>query len=1652
MKCTISVESITTSIIENTIDRLSANKGLFQNIEGQPNKLSFKEEDFSKVEEQVENLNELFKDDLIGINEDGTVTVFPSQELVLDYMPEFAMTQEQQGIINELKLQYGDKVVEVNADGSIQINSNEIKTTKASGNRVLPNLPQRSLEWTKGIAEQMGVSFKKLSSIVYNGKVMDAEAIALPLKGLILHTQDNAIQLTEETMHVAVELLSQKGGKIYSDLMNDIANTHLYDEVMQQYKDDSLYQNKDGYVNVTKMKKEALAKALADKVVFNKDTAMKTAEGWWGKVKKFLGGLFESTGKNVLDTYKAMETINSGALGDVRTTLLQNALYLESIGVEKANIPKIKELAQSDISMQELNIALSSFLPTIVYQRKPSEQATDSLNKIEAVKKSKGVKSADKKFVEKALRREPALKDLGQRMLNRKDSETGKEVRASLNKMIDKDGLLVEDFVPNNLFEKHLYDRLQDFGITDNVSGGKDRAIFKLDMEVTSPRTEDSTVIDLVAIRPDGRLDVFNFMGITDSITNSERRVFKKFIDEQISVLTDVSPTLQFGFARVMPVDLSKDYAIAEHLDTQISEEGFFPVTGKVETGTNKQIEGAIGHLNSLMEDLSKSESKDSKTKRQINKALAEAGRNLRYLQIKKESDPILKSVFGIVKNVDKIVQEYETKFRTASLKDFSTLDGLDSFMDASKVNLDLLDTYTGILEQLSEFYRADQNMQESSRIDSIIGLMAKKKSELEKASFDVLSKEFKDGEDISGLMEAEKTPNYFERMFRSISQQNRSAFRALYTLARDIWHATDTKTMLKVEELKDLKSKFDEHLKANNMSGRDALKLFTKQDTHELIDRYKPEFYESVELAKSTNDIGWIKRNIDTVAYAEKYKEMRDEYFLEIDATEYHTDPAQNKKIQGETKKYFESKYDLDKMTEIKNNNELMKFPKESWQTQEFINLSRPENKAIKDTYDSMIAMNRRLIDSGVLHEYQLHTFMPYVKRSKMEGIKFGSIRLLEETLGAGLVRPDDDTLGKLDSQGDLKNDIPVYFTEDFSVIDREGNRDHTIMSRDVFHLMYLMETQINRHEATVEIESRADLLERTTEEKNYLATTRFGKRKAGAEPIKSTTNVQDFQDFKSMLLYGHKYTDEAGDYKLMRYSNKWAKTINKAFGRKVITEEYDGRDFTAREIAESLKQARTITLLGLNIPVSFANITTNSFHAYVNSGEFIQQKDMMYAHKVVYGGQVFNSADKKTFAVAQWFMPRMESGDVIHKSRGLRMNKIDQYTLAELAMINHKITDYPVQMAIAIAHVKSSMIGEDGKIVNINQFVRNKPEYADRFSDKLSADERKQLQEKMQAEIDNLKETKALDKVAKEDADGYIVIDGVKRLSEDIFPFRERIQQDARNATGMGNADDVRAYQGKFWLSQLMHFKSWIPRTIDSRAGEFRHVEGTGTYEWGRWRVMADLVGNSYLNSINNAIGVLTMNDTGIGFLQEAYTRKKQEFEFENPGQEFRLDQNGFMEMYKRQIKAQLQSVVIQGAIAGIAIGLSAYAKGEDEKKKGFWRYANRMLDKSWNEVKFYYSPAQWANLSNGNLLPAIDSLKSASKIMTQIMKSGYGLAVGDAELTEKEMKKASRNFLRAIPIVRGTLPLWVSSMGETLREDLGFSFEKDVDPFGQ
>ena len=260
------------------------------------------------------------------------------------------------------------------------------------------------------------------------------------------------------------------------------------------------------------------------------------------------------------------------------------------------------------------------------------------------------------------------------------------------------------------------------------------------------------------------------------------------------------------------------------------------------------------------------------------------------------------------------------------------------------------------------------------------------------------------------------------------------------------------------------------------------------------------------------------------------------------------------------------------------------------------------------------------------------------------------------------------------------------------------------------------------------------------------------------------------------------------------------------------------------------------------------------------------------------------------------------------------------------------------------------------------------------------------------------------------------------------------------------MGNQDDIRQINLSLIGRSAMMFKNWIPTLVDRRFSELRYNQAANNYEWGRIKVMMNLIGKGVLKSGKNAYNVMVLNDAGVELLKKEYEAQKLKYESQT-GKKFTMSKKDFIEMYSRAVKSELQELGTMMSLLGIFLSAKAFAPDDDEDKKvkGFYQWALRVTDKITDELSFFYNPVEWAKIGEGSIFPAVSVVKDATNVTSNILEQGFGFVTNNEELLESA--KPAKYMMKTFPILKSMTPYMALLLSEAAQKEWGLTPQSEL-----
>ena len=1514
---------------------------------------------------------------------------------------------------------------------------------------------------------RIGVDTKAMRNVIIDGVKQDAAGAALLMQKLIQVVEGKEAQaLPEEAMHFAVAIIKQTNPALYKKLMSEINKYDILNEVFATYGQNPMYQI-DGKPNVIMLKEEAIAKVLAETIIKNNEGSLERPENiakvqdWWDKIVDWFKGLFTKSGFDQL----SMDIMTGKIIGTAEDINEEEGRAFLQIDLQQSIIDRIKEISDSIIKPLEGGYMING-------------------------KKIPRVSDKVAEWYERTFRNGELNKTEYQKAVFELKAEKGTDGHADLEYIqslfVDENGYLRDTPLddtgyqsrinPNN---REMYNILKN-NLEARLNSFPKGTRFMSEVTIYNPKANIAGTVDFLAITPAGEISILDwkFMDLNidrytdipwykNAAWNIQMEQYKGILNNAYGIKNE-----KFKQTRMIPIKAlySKGnpkedilpvllgIKIGDVNTKNIKDDYLLPVPLKGEKTGNRKIDELLGELNKLYKKISDKKVTESEklSKDELLNSLFHA---IRQLQVKENIQPLVRQAQLLNKQIDKLIDNYKTKFEGQDAKSFSEKEVNDfakEMADAQfsiSIYTDLYLELEGLLTDSEEDNKVKEELRRTS--DNARKLEYDLEIVLEKFAEDIIAKR----EDIDSFLSPEKVIKGITRAFASTATLQSKAVQFLYKKANRAFAYSGMDTLAESRRLEELKDRFEGWAKRKGLSYKNYFDILKKKDSNELIDEYNPEFYSELkekikeELKNSSDDrdSSWVRDNIDVAAYNEHLKEKLAEEIERIKnkprlLTAEEAEALANGKLPNEViSEIYRAKNLYDTSTTTSSGwfiyDEVKKFPKkDKWTSKEWIELNKPENTPAKEFYDYIIEKNNEYADLGYISKRFARTFLPFVRKNLVEKlvtggqVKFGQqfftdISVDEGDIGYGEVDPDT---------GKVVNKIPKYFTR---YIEQE-------VSTDLFRTMAMYNEAAIRYKYLSEIEDQVNAIVAVEKNKKSISTSMFGKSKYKDGVLQYSEvkgeNSKLVEDMMKAIIYGQKFVDSQMFDQLLFKLGDWGGTLNKKLGVNVFPEGLTDRQLSVNKFINQLNNTFQITTLGLNVLSASSNFFGGNAQSLINSGKYFTKKDYLASELLTFTKKFGGTDQKKLIGALEYFLPLTENYNK-EVAKKLSLNTLTQESIQDFLMILMRNTDLNVQTTNFFAFLKNSIV-QDGKVVNAREYLRSQPEYENKYAGSVA--DRKDFEEKFDEEVKRLVEEKGVLKLG-EVIDGKFVIPGVEQKSDSVIELRRKVQQVSKDALGNLSEDDVRMINMSVYGKSFMVFKNWIPRLVDVRMGGLKYNSASDAYEWGRTRMVFKVLTDEFsitnpVSGLGKLYNSLTGNEKGIDYTRRMFEKKKNEYESDT-GKTLEMTETEFIDLVRQNIKSQLVDVVFLATVFSLIAALKANEPDDDESPliKNQYKFYMKAADKFKGELMYFYDPTSGLDLISQGAFPAASMITNFAKVIANFRKEMWALGTGDEELADKTyvIKYVMKTFPFSNQMV-GYLPMFYPE----LAKDLGIKVQSN------
>jgi hypothetical protein len=190
------------------------------------------------------------------------------------------------------------------------------------------------------------------------------------------------------------------------------------------------------------------------------------------------------------------------------------------------------------------------------------------------------------------------------------------------------------------------------------------------------------------------------------------------------------------------------------------------------------------------------------------------------------------------------------------------------------------------------------------------------------------------------------------------------------------------------------------------------------------------------------------------------------------------------------------------------------------------------------------------------------------------------------------------------------------------------------------------------------------------------------------------------------------------------------------------------------------------------------------------------------------------------------------------------------------------------------------------------------------------------------------------------------------------------------------------------------------------------------------------------------------MTMNDAGIEALDRYYQDFAAKYE-EETGEPLNMSREDFIDMIRINLRNQLKELAILGSLMGMmfALGFTAPDDDDDKASKNFHRYTLRVMDKFVGELSFFYNPAEFQNLLNGGMFPAMGIAGDISKFTKHSLMQITGMDMNSETSYDDVRKKAQpiKYAMKMLPVTK-SIVTYLSILNSNFAKEFDVTINKE------
>lgn len=1139
---------------------------------------------------------------------------------------------------------------------------------------------------------------------------------------------------------------------------------------------------------------------------------------------------------------------------------------------------------------------------------------------------------------------------------------------------------------------------------------------FKIEQIVYDDKKDEAGTLDFLALMPDGKMEIIDWksMGFNlarnPDIPQNKRQQHQFQLNEYRQILVKAyGVKYQDITARTIPIHVQyRMKSVKDSEGKRITVPKMVGITiGKVnvkdetesyllgvvpddQTSGNAEVDSLVLSLRSWYKKLYERRITPEEKEMRDSEA-ATLSTAIRNLQVAQNFDPIVNQAALFEANATKILAKY-TQLSKKPISDLSR-DTLNEALAELKSIIYVAEKYANLDDVFLSAYPEDLSEKQQKTFNAIKNVTYAAKAK-RGALFNLLTEfavNIAENEGVRDINMAERELQGFIKDFRALGEQSNKALQTWFSL----FTKAKGKAKIRTQETLDTYSKvYTDFVNwSGGKTGKELLATISQKDNHELIDEVSGDMWSSLNKAKANNDKKWVEDNVDRAEYNRLYKESYAKKKTWVEDDIYNGDEEEVARQKNARLVAFNEIYSLDSPNFYGFDNWIVKktLKRDAWETPEYKALKRSENAPALAMWKFIRSINGRAMKSGYLPSRRSLQFLPFMKASALQRV-FGSDEgMWKAMMGSAkdklTVQIDDefDNSRKDPETGEQKRTIPKPFTTDISLETKDGKKDYSQISHDINKIIPAYIKSVIEYEAHSDLEDIAETLIMLEQSKKHLEINKQGdivmKNGVPEKFAGNERNTQVLQSYVDSQLYRSNLSAGIGD-----------KFLN------IMSGGDENKKLSAMKTIQAANKLTQLKALAIKLSIGIPNAFGSNLQGLINSGRFYKGRDFGSSEIKVIGSYFRSPEGNIELGLLDYFqlLPDELLKHTERKNAQGLFEKIKYWSMSDLLMTNLSIPDNIIHLANGRAFIENTMV-EGGKLVNIREYLRSLPEWKTRYDRAITSPEQmKQIEKEFEPKVKLLQQTRALKKVAIINAKGYLEIPGIKRDSDDVAKYRSYMIQTGNNITGKMSDESKRLYTDDIIKRSFMMFKNWIVPLGEIRFSEFKYNKSLDKWDYGRTRLFWKTAAHLGIKNIARIKDIVTATPKGIKIMDEILQRKKDDY-FKKHGAELTITEQEWYDLMRGEIKRALRDASYALSLISMVLWahIAAPPPDSDEQTQNLFKLLAKNINKSADELWFYYNPTSFDSIVRGTVLPSIGVLTDAEKVIEHTAKWVGGVA---------------------------------------------------------